>query len=282
VRGLRPDGYHELSTVLQSVSLHDELVVEKANAGFELLVEPEGTDVGPEEENTVLRARNALRALTDEELPARVRVRKRIPAGAGLGGGSADAAAALRAFDALFGLGLGDKELLRVGLEVGADVPFCLLGGTALAEGVGEVLSLLPAPPPHEIVLAKPAAGAETARIFRAYDDASGAGMAGAVAGSGGASSSAVMEALHAGDLSALAGGIGNELGGITEGLLPEVRELRDELVGRGALGASMTGSGTGVFGLFGPGDGARRAALEMGAPFVARCAPVGRGVEEI
>jgi 4-diphosphocytidyl-2-C-methyl-D-erythritol kinase len=278
VRGLREDGYHELSTVLQSVSLHDELLVERAETGFDLLVEPEGEDLGPLGSNTIFRAWEALAGRVGEELPVRVRVVKGVPHGAGLGGGSADAAATLFALDRLFGLGLGGYALREVGLLVGADVPFCLAGGTALAEGIGERLSPLPAPPPHGIVVAKPEASAETARIYRAYDDASGAGMV----GTGRGSVARVADALRAGDLAALAGGLGNDLTSVTEGLVPGVGELREELLRLGALGASMTGTGTAVFGVFGPGGEARRAALRLEAPVVAICEPARCGVEEV
>jgi 4-diphosphocytidyl-2-C-methyl-D-erythritol kinase len=278
VRGLREDGYHELSTVLQSVSLHDEILVERAPSGFDLTVEPDGADLGPLESNTIFRAREALAERAGEELPVRVRVVKGIPHGAGLGGGSADAAATLRALDRLFGLGLGEDALREVGLLVGADVPFCLVGGTALAEGIGERLTPLPASPPHEIVLAKPEASAETARIYRAYDDASGAGMAGVSGGS----AAHVADALRSGDLKALAGGLGNDLTTVTEGLVPPVEDLREDLLRLGAMGACMSGTGTAVFGVFGPGGEARGAALRLEAPFVALCEPVGRGVEEV
>lgn len=281
VRGLRADGYHEISTVLQSISLHDEVEVEEVGSGFELAVEPEGTDVGPIEGNTVHQAWKYLGERVGEELPVRVRVRKGIPSGAGLGGGSADAAAALHGLNELFGLGLSIEELREVGLRIGADVPFCLSGGTALGEGIGERLTPLPAPPPHHLVVAKPAASAETAGIYRAYDDVSGAGMAGAA---GGPSVAPVVEALYAGDLPALATGVGNDLRPVTEGLLPAVAELLEELLRLGALDASMTGTGTAVFGIFGSGDAprARAVALALEVPFVALCEPVPRGVEVV
>jgi len=279
VRGLRDDGYHEISSVMQSVSLHDDLHFERTDGRFELLVEPEGTDTGPLPENTIYQAWKALSALAGRELPVRARVRKGIPAGAGLGGGSADAAATLHALDELFGLGMDGSTLAEAGRGVGADVPFCLVGGTALAEGIGERLTPLPEPPAHRLVLAKPLAAADTGRVYRAYDDASGAGMAGASA----SPSDPVVGAVRAGDLRALAASVGNDLFDITVGLLPEVGRLREELLRLGAMGASMTGTGTAVFGIFDPdGEETRRAALELDAPFVALCEPVGRGVERL
>src|SRR5215210_1819539 len=137
VLALRPDGYHEVSTVMQSFSLADEVGLQRAAGGFDLSVEPEGVEIGAQERNTAYLARKALQRLIGEELPVRVTLRKRIPAGAGLGGGSADAAAVLVGLNELFGLGLLVGDLREVGATLGADVPFCISGGTALGEGVG-------------------------------------------------------------------------------------------------------------------------------------------------
>jgi 4-diphosphocytidyl-2-C-methyl-D-erythritol kinase len=149
VRGLRGDGYHEIRTVMQSVSLADEVEIEHAEEGFELQTEPGCSDVGPPEENTVRKAWKLMCGLVGAELPVRIRLHKRIPSRAGLGGGSADAAAALYGINELLGLGLNHEELSDVGGWIGADVPFCLLGGTALGGGVGDLLTPLPAPPAH-------------------------------------------------------------------------------------------------------------------------------------
>ena len=271
VRGLREDGYHEISTVMQSVSLADEVEIERASGGFELEVEPEGVEIGPPEENAVYKAWGSLGELVGLEDPVRVRLRKAIPAGAGLGGGSADAAAALVGLNEHFGLGLSDAELQKAGLRVGADVPFCLSGGTALGEGTGEVLSPLPAPRPHHLVVAKPGAGAWTARIYRAYDERPHRG---------GASVAPVAEALRVGDLGALARALGNDLAPVTKGLVPEVRALEEKLLRAGAVGAAMSGSGTAVYGVFGSEAEARAAANGLRASFVGVCEPVARGVE--
>ncbi len=273
VLGLREDGYHEVATVMQSLSLADEVEIEVANRGFELGVEPEGATVGPPEENTVYRAWKLLCGLAGDDLPVRVTLRKEIPTGAGLGGGSADAAAVLVGLNCLFGLGLRAEELRGVGAGIGADVPFCLSGGTALGEGVGDVLTPLPAPPAHRLAVVKPLAGADTGRIYRAYDE-------------GPARSArfveAVVAALESGSLPKLAGAVGNGLAPVTAGLVPEVEQLRRELVDAGALGASMSGSGTAVYGIFGDGGAAFGAARESGALFAGVYVPVSCGVEEI
>ena len=270
VLGVRPDGYHEISTVFQSISLSDEVEIERAKRGFELVVEPEGAETGPPEGNTIYRAHKLLAEIAGDELPVRVRLRKRIPTGAGLGGGSSDAAATLVGLNEIFGLGLSDTELKEVGLKIGADVPFCIGGGTALGRGVGEVLSTLPAPPPHYLVVAKPAAGAGTARIYRAYDERPGESKP---------SVTPVVEALRAGDLGALAKGLGNDLARVTKGLVPGVQRLEEELLRAGALGVAMSGTGTAVYGLFGSVVEAREAERSLRAPFVAVCEPVARGV---
>lgn len=274
VLGARPDGYHEISTVMQSISLADEVEVEPAAAGFQLVIEPPNTEIGPPEENTIFKAGRLLGQLTGTGFPARVRLRKRIPAGAGLGGGSADAAAALVGLNEVFGLGLSNQELREVGLKIGADVPFCLTGGTMLGEGIGEVLSPLPAPPPHCLVVAKPASGAETAQIYRDYDERSE---------EGGSSTSPAAEALRTGDLGALARALDNGLAPTTKSLVPEVRELEEKLLRAGALGAGMSGTGTSVYGIF-----ASEAEAIAGvdrlrtqhAHFVGLYEPVERGVE--
>jgi 4-diphosphocytidyl-2-C-methyl-D-erythritol kinase len=266
VRGRRDDGYHEISSVLQSVSLADELEIERSRGGFELLFEPDGVEVGPLEENTVYKAWALLWETSGHELPARIRLHKKIPAGAGLGGGSADAAATLYGMNELFGLELDHRELCDVGCRIGADVPFCLTGGTALGEGRGELLTPLPAPPDHYLVVAKPARGAETGRIYRAYDELQGRGTA---------SVEPVVAALRSGDLLALATALGNDLEPVTAGFVPAVTSYRRELLRAGALGATMTGTGTAVYGIFEDGP----AGASLRAPFVGVCEPVGTGV---
>jgi len=271
VRGRRPDGYHDIRSVMQSVSLADEVEIERGGEGLELLVEPEGTEIGPPEKNTVYQAWTVLRELTGEDLPARARLRKRIPAGAGLAGGSADAAAALVGLSALFGLRLDEEAIRGLGVRVGADVPFCLTGGTALGEGVGEILAALPAPPAHHLVIARPERGADTGAVYRLHDE---------LVAEPGNCVQPVVEALRAGDLSALARSIGNGLAPVTEKLVPEVEVLRERLLGLGALGAGMTGSGTAVYGIFESEADARSAAGQVSASFITVCQPAASGVE--
>lgn len=270
VLGLRDDGYHEVATVMQSISLADEVEVERTNGGFELAVEPVLTDVGPPEKNTVYKAWALLKEAAGRELPVRVRLFKKIPSGAGLGGASADAAAVLVGINELFGLGLGVKELREVGGRIGADVPFCITGGTALGEGIGERLTELPAPPDHRLLLLKPERGAETARIYRAYDERPGRP----------APVEPMLEALRTGDLESLAASLGNNLAPTTRSLVPEVAEHEEKLLKSGALGACMSGTGTAVYGVF-PEEN-RALAAQAAAPFTGVYAPVPYGVEVV
>lgn len=271
--GVRDDGYHELKSVFQSISLHDEVRIEKSASGFDLTVEPEGAEVGPREENTVHRAWRLLSERVGRELPVAVKLKKRIPAGAGVGGGSADAAAFLVGAGELFGLGFGDEELREVGAGIGADVPFCVVGGTALGEGVGERLTPLPMPPGHHIAVVKPVASASTAQVYRAYD-------INTVERKG--NSAAVMAAIEAGSLTRLASSIGNDLAPLTAGIVPELAEHERALLGAGALGTAMSGSGTVVYGIFEDGEAARAALSgeELSGVAVGVFEPVGRGVE--
>jgi 4-diphosphocytidyl-2-C-methyl-D-erythritol kinase len=271
VFGLRADGYHEVRTVMQSISLSDEVGIERTAEGFELSFGPDEANIGPPERNTAYIAWKLLQGLTGEALPARVTLRKGIPAGAGLGGGSTDAAAVLVGLNELFGLGLRVDELREVGARVGADVPFCISGGTALGEGVGEILTPLSAPPPHRLVIATPPRGADTAEIYHAYDKAR--------------TKSArcvepVVSALDSESVPALAAAVGNDLAPVTRGLVPGVASLEHKLLACGALGASMSGSGSAVYGIFDEEETAQSAKDRVDAPFVGVYGPVSRGVE--
>jgi 4-diphosphocytidyl-2-C-methyl-D-erythritol kinase len=272
VVGVRADGYHELRTIMQSVSLADEVEVGRASEDFEMRVYPPDTDVGLREKNTAYRAWRLLCDRLGEDLPVRVALRKNVPSGAGLGGGSADAAAVLRGLDKLFDLGLSVEELRDVGKGVGADVPFCVSGGTAFGESVGEVLSPVPSPPDHRLLVVKPRRGADTAKVYRAYDASS----------AGGDAADRVLSALRSGDLAGLAGALGNDLAPVAKSMVPEVVELERNLLEAGALGVSMTGSGTAVYGLFRDEDAAVKASEKIDAPFAGVYAPVSRGSEEV
>jgi 4-diphosphocytidyl-2-C-methyl-D-erythritol kinase len=271
VLGLREDGYHQVRTVMQSISLADEVELRRAAGGFRLSFEPEEAELGPPNQNTVYLAWRSLQSLTGEELPVEVTLHKRIPAGAGLGGGSADAAAVLVGMNEIFGLGLSVNELREAGVGIGADVPFCISGGTALGEGIGEILTSLPAAPVHTLVVAKPLRSTDTARIYRAYDSAETQITH---------SVEPVVSALRSGNVKALASAVGNDLAPVTRGLVTELAGLEQALIASGALDVSMSGSGTAVYGIFDDEETAEGAIGTVDAPFIGVYEPVQYGVE--
>ena len=267
ITGRREDGYHTLRSVLQSISLCDRVFLFSAESGT-VTVECDAADVPCGAENTVLRAAGAFFRRSGVCGGARFKIQKRIPRRAGLGGGSTDAAAALRLLNRFFGARLSARELRKIGLEAGADVPFCVEGGAALAEGVGELLRPLPGLPPCALVICKPEAGVPTAEAYAAFDRS---GRPGDVF------TGAMLQALRAGALSAVASRLGNAFESVCG--LPEVRGVRDRLLACGALGACMTGSGSAVFGLFDSECRASRCANALRAeyPVCFLCRPVGR-----
>lgn len=244
VLGQRADGYHELDTVMQPLSLCDALDIAPADA---LTLSADG--MAADERNLVLRAARALNRACGTAYGARIRLHKRIPIGAGLGGGSADAAATLRALNALWQLNLSREALADIAFSLGADVPFCLLDAPARARGVGERLSPLNAALACPLVLVQPCEGLLTKDVFSRYAPS---GKALNVAGAA--------EALQNGDLQALAALAGNALAPAAYSLRPILLRAVADLSSNGALLAQMTGSGSAVFGAFDGAEAADRA----------------------
>ena len=244
ILGPRPDGYHDMSMVMQSVALGDQVSLRTAEAGFALLGGdglpfplPEGAKSMEE------RTAEAFFSAIGRPLPGlAVVLEKRVPAYAGLGGGSADVAALLLLLRDAYVPELPAGELERIGLTVGSDVPFCVRGGTCLAQGRGEILTDLPSPPPCWIVLCKPDFGIPTPSLFARVQGRSFArrpDIPGMIA------------SLSRGDLE----GVAARLGNVFEEILPEeyseVFRIKERLLRLGALNAAMSGSGPTVFGLF-------------------------------
>ena len=243
ILGKREDGYHDLRMVMQSITLADTLTLEE-NQGEGLRVSANLRFLPTGEKN--LAAASALRfweALGREPENLDIRIEKRIPVCAGMAGGSSDAAAVLRALNQRSGEPFSPKELARLGERVGSDVPYCVLGGTALAEGRGEVLTPLPPLPRCWVVACKPDFPISTPELFAQADRVKlrrRPDTAGLVA------------ALEAGDL----GGVARRMYNVFEDVLParlytRVAEIKNVLIQCGALGANMSGSGPTAFGLF-------------------------------
>lgn len=243
VLGRRPDGYHEVQMVMTTLALADTLVVSPGAGALVVTAAAAGVPSGPE--NLVYRAALLLRAAAGRpEARAHIAIQKRIPAAAGLGGGSADAAAALLALNRLWGLALPAEQLAQIALRLGADVPFCLTGGTMLAEGIGERLSPLPPAPAVPVVVATPQVawpGPKTATVYRAY-------RAEAVARR--PRLAAMTAALAAGDAAAVALELGNALEPAATGIHPVIGDLKAAMLAAGALGAVMAGAGPSVLAL--------------------------------
>lgn len=247
----RADGYHEVKMIMQTVDIYDELVLERRKEpGIELRMDnselPSGGD------NLICRAADLL--FREKKITGGVNISltKRIPIAAGMAGGSADAAAALRGVNELFDLGYSLTELQALGVGLGADIPYCLAGGTMLSEGIGEILTPLPAPPAAHLVIARPDINVSTAFVYgnlHADSLAWHPDIDGMVA------------ALQKGDLDGITGRLGNVLETVTVKAHPVIEQIKELLRKQGAENALMSGSGPTVFGIFKEKETAARAA---------------------
>ena len=268
ILGKRPDGYHALCGVMQTVSLCDSVELAEGGEGFTLsmagFTPPEGRKTLEQ------RAAEAFFARLGRAMPPlTVAITKRTPAYAGLGGGSADVAALLRILRDRYAPEMEDTTLESIGAEVGSDMPFCLRGGTALAAGRGEILTDLPPLPDCWIVLCKPPFPIPTPMLFARADS---------VAIRHRPDIPGMRKALENGDLEGVAGRLGN----VFEEVLPPecgaVFAIRDALLAAGALGAGMSGSGPTVFGIFreeGLARAAQKKTLPLGESYAVR--PLGK-----
>ena len=257
VLGRRPDGYHEISTVFQTVSLHDTLTFETAPAGRLELVctDPE---IPIDETNLVLRAASALRERFGVTLGARVGLEKVIPAGGGLGGGSSDAAVTLAALATLWGIETDAAELGEIGARLGADVPFFLAGGTALGKGTGTDIRPLADAEKMHLCVVTPGVRVSTAEAYRAL----------------GAPALTKEEALvnlsvsrtEADFPDSLCDVWSNDFEAVVVRLYPEIGRAREALSRAGARRVMLSGSGSSVFGVFESKGAAARACAALGA----------------
>lgn len=233
--GKRSDGYHELLTVFQSVGLSDSLSFDWSATGAELVCSD--PDVPADESNLVLKAIRGMEKLSGAPIPVKVTLEKRIPAGAGLGGGSSDAAAVLRVLGEK--LGARGEELHALAASLGADVPFFLAGGTALGAGKGEILESLPPFPPVSVVIVKPAFPIATAFAYgkvKSY--------------STGTKSRALADALRRAQSPPLPDCLTNDFEKFLFPFYPELADIKETFLRRGAAAAQLSGSGSAMFAL--------------------------------
>lgn len=254
ITGTRADGYHLLNMLMQSVSLHDTLILEAANR---LSLRVEGDGLAADEHNLVLRAARLLMQHFPHVPGAHITLKKRIFQQAGMGGGSADCAAALVGLSRLWDLPLNRSQLEGLGARLGADVPFCVGGGLQVVSGIGEILSPVPVGAPLHLVAVHPGTGLSTPEIFRAWD-ASPIHIE--------ANPCLAARAIAEGNLCGLAAHMGNALQPAAIERLPVIQDLIGELTDAGALAAQMTGSGSAVIGLFSDQDQALQASDKLKA----------------
>ena len=245
-----PNGYHEVRMIMQNVGIYDVLTFAKAEEG--ILLQVDNQEVPADGNNLICKAAKLLLETAGIQGGVRITLEKNIPIAAGMAGGSTDAAAAFLGINELYEIGYDIEQLKALGVKIGADVPYCIQGGTALAEGIGEVLSELPAPPACHLLVAKPDINVSTKFVYenlRAneleyHPDIDG-----------------MIKALDLGDLKGITERLGNVLETVTVPAYPIIQEIKDVMLAAGAENALMSGSGPTVFGIFTNKDQAEAAA---------------------
>ena len=241
---LRPDGYHDIQTIMQSLELHDDVTVEQTG-GTGITVTASVDTIPTDESNLAVKAVKAFAAKTG--VPAdglSIHIEKRIPVAAGLGGGSSDAAATLRALNVLYETNLSVDELAEIGIEVGSDVPFCVHGGCAYVEGKGDMVVPTTPMPQCIIVIGKPDLAISTEKMYQRFDQAELPQRAD--------HTPEIMLGLRWENLKAVAESVGNAFEQVLMKNERNTVDMMKEVMNQfGTLGTAMTGSGPAVFGIF-------------------------------
>lgn len=235
----REDGYHELNTVMQQISLKDKLTFKEIDSG--IIVESRGLKIPLDSTNLVCRAWEYMKDLSGIEKGIHITIEKNIPVAAGLAGGSSNGAATLKALNQLWNLNLSLEELMKIGVRLGADIPFCLLGGTALAQGIGEILTPLQSFNDVYILLGNPGIGVSTEYAYNKLKLEQKKDI----------DVSKLISCMGIKDLKC----VGSRLENIMEEPIieeyPIIKEIKENMLASGALGTLMSGSGPTVFGLY-------------------------------
>ncbi len=266
VLGKLENGYHEVQMVMQTISVFDIVTVERTNTGIELSTNLPYLPL--DRGNIAYKAAEEFFNYTGINAGVKINISKRIPVGAGLAGGSSNASAVLKAMNRLFNAGLSLKELCSIGVKLGADVPYCILGGTRLAEGIGEKLSPLPKIPKCTIILVKPAFSISTKTVYEKIDSCTDFKRP---------ETQNLIEGLREGSLDKIVSSMGNVLEEVSITEHPILQNVKNELIELGAIGAQMSGSGPTVFGIFKNYDLAREAKNKLWGKYktVYICTPV-------
>ena len=237
----REDGYHELKMIMQTVDICDDLLFERtAQPG--IVIQTDNEELPVDGNNLIYKAADLLLQEKSITEGVKITLTKRIPIAAGMAGGSSDSAATMHGLNELYGMGYSIQELQELGVKLGADIPYCLVGGTMLSEGIGEILTPLPTPPDCFLVVAKPDINVSTGFVYgnlhadslTYHPDIDG-----------------MVEALHEGSLGGITDRLGNVLETVTIREYPVIEEIKELLCVMGAENALMSGSGPSVFGIF-------------------------------
>lgn len=250
----REDGYHEVRMIMQTVNLYDELTFRK-QPGDKVRLTANLRSLPTDGHNLIVKTAELLRKEFSIREGLSIHLKKKIPVAAGMAGGSTDAAAAFAGMNELFGLGLTLEELQKRAVSVGADVPYCLQGGTALSEGIGEILTELPSAPRCSVIIAKPPIHVSTRFVYEnlrldsleKHPDIDG-----------------ILDSIREGNILGVAERLENVLETVTQKEYPVIGQIKQFLVHRGALGALMSGSGPTVFALYDRKDLAARACEDL------------------
>lgn len=261
VTGKRSDGYHEVRMIMQSVKLCDILEIRKSG-GEEICLHTNLPFLPTDKNNLVWRAVQMLREEFGIREGVEIALTKKIPVAAGMAGGSTDAAAAMVGINRMFRLGLTKQELMERGVRLGADIPYCIMRGTALAEGIGEVLTELPPMPHCYFVLGKPAVSVSTKFVYT-HLDREGIHHHPDIEG--------MIRAIREGSLTGVASQLENVLEQVTIQEHPVIEKIKTCLLEQGAEGTLMSGSGPTVFGIFTTWEKARNAASVLRQSRLAR-----------
>lgn len=250
----RPDGYHDVKMIMQNLDIYDELTftVDESKQERSITISTNKEDIPTDSRNLIYKAIELMFDEFNIEATIHVHLEKNIPVEAGMAGGSTDCAATLKAVNELFDLHLDVQKLMKFGVKLGADVPYCILGKTALSEGIGEVLTPVNPLPPCYVLVVKPPIGVSTKMVYtnlRANELSSHPDVDGMVV------------ALEKGDLEKVTSYMENVLETVTVKLYPEIEEIKTIMKEQGALNSLMSGSGPTVFGIYRDEDVAKKAA---------------------
>ena len=252
----REDGYHDVKMVMQTVDISDDLTFEKIsinepldndihcdrNIKLDVLNVPTNADLGPVEDNLIYKTAKMIMDKYDVKSGVKITLDKHIPVAAGMAGGSTDAAAVFHGLNELFDLNMTCEDMCKMGVKIGADVPYCIMGGTSLSEGIGEVLTPIEAPPECTLLIAKPDIAVSTKYVYenlhanelKYHPDVDG-----------------MIKAIKDKDIVKMSGLLGNVLETVTTDKYPIIRQIKQVMIDMGALNSLMSGSGPTVFGIF-------------------------------